>query len=393
MQATITYLLTEQAQRAQMAATGQPVARKQSITVEVGPEDLPLMQVADDGTPYLNLAGEWPGIWRGELKAAEAVEDMPGLRAGSSSSISNCYIGFREPNPDVLGLIRAGAAAIAQSKKEDAEKEAARMNAIVDQCLASDDLGWRMSANGQAVYNPHGPDIPLSHPRIAEVLAHVAVLTEHQRQHELAAGEELFRQLLAEPDARQYSDHYVHLSNGNYRPAQNHPRMPEWIAELNRRDAADKAAKVAVEKAKTDYINTWISENAEEIVQQQHADGLLSRSSAVSMIADAALDACLPPAADTPPEACSDRDCPCGSQSVTCIPRRLYPKWRETRAKLPEGWTVEFTSRRDCLKSDDGYYDPRQDDPAAATAGPKYWTATVTIPCGPFHFTRTVKLG
>ena len=38
MQATITYLLSEQAQRAQIAATGQPVARKQSVAVEVSTE-------------------------------------------------------------------------------------------------------------------------------------------------------------------------------------------------------------------------------------------------------------------------------------------------------------------------------------------------------------------
>ena len=42
MQATVTYLLSEQAQRAQMAATGQPVARTQTMTIELTPGDLPL---------------------------------------------------------------------------------------------------------------------------------------------------------------------------------------------------------------------------------------------------------------------------------------------------------------------------------------------------------------
>jgi len=55
MQATITYRLTEQAQRAQMAATGRPVARKQTITVEVPTEDLGLMQVTETGELYLDL--------------------------------------------------------------------------------------------------------------------------------------------------------------------------------------------------------------------------------------------------------------------------------------------------------------------------------------------------
>lgn len=35
MQATITYLLSEQAQKAAILATGQPVARKQSTTIDV----------------------------------------------------------------------------------------------------------------------------------------------------------------------------------------------------------------------------------------------------------------------------------------------------------------------------------------------------------------------
>ena len=48
MQATITYLLTEQAQRAQMAATGQPVARKQVVV-----EELPLEFLA---SPYTAIA-------------------------------------------------------------------------------------------------------------------------------------------------------------------------------------------------------------------------------------------------------------------------------------------------------------------------------------------------
>ena len=56
MQATITYLLTEQAQRAQMAATGQPVARKQVKTVEITADQLPLLAMAEDGTPYLDIS-------------------------------------------------------------------------------------------------------------------------------------------------------------------------------------------------------------------------------------------------------------------------------------------------------------------------------------------------
>lgn len=57
MQATITYLLTEQAQREQMAATGRAVARKQTATVEVAAPDLQYYPVAADGSIDVDLAG------------------------------------------------------------------------------------------------------------------------------------------------------------------------------------------------------------------------------------------------------------------------------------------------------------------------------------------------
>ena len=57
MQATITYLLTEQAQRAQMAATGQPVARKQVVVEELPLEFLasPYTAIAADGSITVDL--------------------------------------------------------------------------------------------------------------------------------------------------------------------------------------------------------------------------------------------------------------------------------------------------------------------------------------------------
>ena len=58
MQATIAYLLTEQAQRAQMAATGQPVARKQTTTEDI-PSDLithPLVQIGESGEMLVDLS-------------------------------------------------------------------------------------------------------------------------------------------------------------------------------------------------------------------------------------------------------------------------------------------------------------------------------------------------
>ena len=57
MQATITYCLSEAAQRAQMAATGQPVARKQITVEDVPPEVLmsPYCVVSEEGSLTLDL--------------------------------------------------------------------------------------------------------------------------------------------------------------------------------------------------------------------------------------------------------------------------------------------------------------------------------------------------
>ena len=90
MQATVTYLLTEQAQRAQMAATGQPAARKQTMTIEVTADDLPLCKVAEDGTLSIDTAHEHePALIAAGWRKANPVE-------------SQIYA------PDVLGDIRAG---------------------------------------------------------------------------------------------------------------------------------------------------------------------------------------------------------------------------------------------------------------------------------------------
>jgi hypothetical protein len=57
MQATITYCLTEAAQRAQMAATGQPIARKHTTLEDVPPEVLmsPYCAISEDGCLTLDL--------------------------------------------------------------------------------------------------------------------------------------------------------------------------------------------------------------------------------------------------------------------------------------------------------------------------------------------------
>jgi hypothetical protein len=96
MKATIKYTLSESAQREQMAATGQPVAREQQYEQEITADELPLMAVADDGTATLSVGGS---AFRAELQAAGALDN---------DRLSCGYTRLLHPQPDIIALIRAG---------------------------------------------------------------------------------------------------------------------------------------------------------------------------------------------------------------------------------------------------------------------------------------------
>ena len=97
MQATITYLLTEQTQRAQMAATGQPVARKQTMTIDVPVEDLPLCKITETGEASIELG--WSKIW--PALAAAGWE-----RNGAATVSATAFA------PDVIADIKRGQSAL-----------------------------------------------------------------------------------------------------------------------------------------------------------------------------------------------------------------------------------------------------------------------------------------
>ncbi|HET9322040.1 MAG TPA: hypothetical protein VFO27_19755, partial [Bryobacteraceae bacterium] len=164
-----------------------------------------------------------------------------------------------------------------------------------------------------------------------------------------------------------------------------HPRWHEWETELKRRAEADVVAATAKEKAKTAFIAEWIAGHADPETRQQFDDGLLCRKAAIALIADAAL-ADLPAAAPGY-KICDSTSCKCGSKDLDCLPRSVYPVWKALKAKLPEGYTVEFSRVRECLKDEDDYLPPGED-----TAAAPVYLAKVTIPYGPFHFEREVKL-
>jgi len=271
MQATITYLLTEQAQRAQMVATGQPVARRQVAIVEVSPEDFPLLDVADDGTLFLDLS---------DTASMDVADSL-----------------------DVLSKIREEQAAA------EAAKIAAQTKKLQEQAAAE---AAKIAAKNKKL----------------------------QQQADAAAAEE-----------------------------------------------AKRIADDVKDKAKSDFIAAWIAQHADDQTREQFAEGLLSRAAALTLIADDLFSSHgIIPNADVP-DTCRDSDCPCCDSSVETLPRRIYPRWRELKGKLPEGSTVRFSKVRECLRDEERYDD-------GETAGPVYYTANLTVPCGGlFQFECRVKLG
>jgi hypothetical protein len=375
MTATITYCLTEAAQRAQMVATGQPVARKQQHTIEVTADDLPYLAAAEDGSLSRDLD---------TLRLRWSDYPVPAQTTLDGAEAWRIYR-------------TAFAAKLAELEAEDAKKEADAV-ALQDQNIA-DFLGgkegnWFVLLTNPQISNPWGRNVPLDHPQAPAILARITAQAEEKKAKDLADGEALYQRLLTDPTSRFYFAGQAHAyfkgETTNLSLPKGHPRTAEFIAELTRRKEADEAAKIAREQAKTAYIAEWIASNADADTQAQFADGLLCRSAAVALIANAAFVAAGVGEEIADSVVCDNSDCPCQDKVLDCIPRRrIYPTWRTIKAGLPKASTAEFRKVRDCRREevDRGY------DDAADTAGPVYYAAIITIPHGPFSFTRRVRLG
>ena len=336
MQATVNYLLTQQAQRAQMVATGQPVALNQTMTIDITPEDLPLCEVSPDGTVSVS-----PPAHRWTLRASGWTEELP-----------PCAPTYA---PDILGDIRRGQAmldaayadALAITERyvadtpdvmpDRANTDYDAMVAIPDSISDSDALGWALRANGNQRCYIHTRDLS---PTTRDILA--------ERYRTDAAQRAADRQ----------------------------------AAELvNRAKEAEKeTAAAALEQAKQEAIAHYVSASGDLLLQRQHADGLLPRRDVLTMMADAACTVVGVPAACPNPTICDDHDCPCYDHSQETIPPAVYAAWR-SMCSLPDGATVQFRQVREC----------RGDD-SDERAGEIEYHAIVTIPSGPFQFTRRIQI-
>jgi len=154
-------------------------------------------------------------------------------------------------------------------------------------------------------------------------------------------------------------------------------------AENRAKEQAKKDAEAAKEQAKKDYIADWVRRHTDEETQAQFAENLLDRKALIADIARAELSF-LP--ADFTYTICDDEVCKCYDRETSTLNRSQYAAWRKIKATLPEGSTHRFFIVAPCLKADD-------DEGYRVEPGPVIAVAHLSVPVGPFLFTRTVSLG
>ena len=369
MQATITYLLTEQAQRAAMAATGQPVSRKQIHTIEVTGADLPYLTVASEGQlsrdlatlPYYGTAPTidtidpvvaW-SVYRAHIEAHNAAIEADRIATDERLTV-------------------AGTAYLAGDRSA--------IDLVYEQ--TNQRIGFRAPVDGTM-----GPDHPLYAAVRAEFERRKVEQSEATRAKELLDGERLYQSLISTPDARRsdtYGGDYAVFATETLALSSNHPRIGEWRAELDRRKQADADAKPAREQAKSDAIVAFIAASANRSCSNSLLMGCCAASTFSRSWLRAAFDGAHIPDEMAAPTVCADSGCPCCDKQVDCIPPEVYTRWKAI-GPLPEGVTVEFRACRDCRE------DPNAEDPDER-AEPLEYHAIVTLPSGPFQFVRRIDL-
>jgi hypothetical protein len=329
MNAKITYLLTEQAQRDAMATTGVPVARQQMIEAEIPTGDLDLCSIAADGTPSLDMT-------------VSSHRHLNVLEPGCWSS-SPYQWGAVQTYESLIGALRAAysARAAAQAAKAYAAQAAVTAEAEYDSALATALDALQDTAEADRVQ--HTPTRDPVHPRSLSVPSH-------------------------QPLARTALDAYC----------------ARWADQRAAEAAAAKAAEAAKEQAKLSAISAWVGTHGNYLTRARHADGLLHRAEAVRLMAEWVMDSYSVPDEDDR-QICDERKCPCSESEITTLSEAAYEAWVAVREELPEDHTVTFWRVRECPTADE--YGDRDEDACG-----HHTAAYISIPYGPFRFTRQIRL-
>jgi hypothetical protein len=149
-------------------------------------------------------------------------------------------------------------------------------------------------------------------------------------------------------------------------------------------EEAKEAAKKAKAKAKDAYLAAWIKEHGSESMRERQDDNLLPRQEAITAMANSILDPC-GPAFEY--DECEARGCRwCQGQRTDTLSAAGYEVWRQMRLLLPEGSTHVFfiISPRDPDDFGECLDGPRHLPPVEAVK--------LNVPCGPFQFSRMIRL-
>lgn len=335
-----------------MAATGQPIARKQTVTAEIDLQQWsgsPLVRIDEAGQIRIDL-----------------TETIHLDKQGEISSGYNWAAVF----PELDAMPSSGLNALEMAAER----------------LASKQAKLRQQYEGDRARQ-----------KTQEREATLAVLRERRTKTDSnLAGRVKYSYAIA--DWPYYSDQEIRESEEarawEKELAEQRESSKARAIEQARQEAEQDAAK---EKAKKEYIDDWMELHADEALRQQHHDGFLSRKRALEAIANRAFDDIgLPAEFHYDNKFCRNPECPCGEQTLTTIPPHIYSSWlalkaklpEETlKAKLPEETAFEFRVVREHIDWDE----LNSDD--SSSAGPKQYFAVVHLTVGPFVFDRKLELG
>lgn len=289
MQAKVTYLLTEQAQRAHMLSTGRPIARKQEVVEDV-PNDLlssKFCRIGQDGSIAFDL------------------EDNAGIVAYVSTEFGRERVGTAfdcAPRSAEAAIREMEERIRAQQAAADARKEQRRIEQAEDRAKEA-----------------------------------------KQKEAERAKEQLVIDAFLA--DSSKLAD-----ERGEYYAKIDGVRIEDQAVadEANRRYEAAEQAKDADKKA---FLESWLAEHGTEADRRQYADGLLCRRELLTLVADKSFSDAGVPEEHATSEVCQHSDCPCTDHWTECLPREVYPVWQALKARLPQGTTWRFSEVRECLRS------------------------------------------
>lgn len=329
MQAKITWTLTESAQLAQMAATGQPVARKQTHVIEVSPADLELLRADEAG----NLSAEID-----HTRINYIIDAVPRVQVGATPE--EAWAAYKAAYVARKAKIEAARA--------DEERGIARRLAETEAADAAA-AAWIDARSDE--YDPWNV--------LPQAISAAGIRT---------------------PDM----DAKLPLARAAYERLK-----ARSAAHLERK----KAAAAEREAAKEAYINEWIEKNADADTQQQHRDGLLDRKAALALIAGEAFaaagvgDAYEPVICDDASCPCRREDIDTLPREAYAAWRQMKAALPEN---VSAAFEVVHQCMRDEY-SNEGREAPRWLSQGEEAAAPQY-AALIKLPVGPFTFKRLVRL-